>query len=100
MSTTMLIPLDGSQLAERALTVTIRLARAGQDRLLLVHVASPQGWAGRPAVDTDLVAAVDAAATPLRAAGFAVQTCIYKAISPPRVSSSPAPRRRRLPTWW
>lgn len=77
MSRTMLIPLDGSPLAERALTVATRLARAGQDRLLLVHVVSPQGWAGPSDFDTDLVAAVDAAAVPLRAAGLDVQACIY-----------------------
>jgi nucleotide-binding universal stress UspA family protein len=33
------VPLDGSELAERALPYAVRLARAGQGRLMLVRVA-------------------------------------------------------------
>jgi nucleotide-binding universal stress UspA family protein len=73
----MLIPLDGSPLAERAVAVATRLAQVGQDRLLLVHVASPQGWSEQPDLETDLVAALNDTAGPLRAAGFTVQTRIY-----------------------
>jgi nucleotide-binding universal stress UspA family protein len=77
MSTTMLIPLDGSPLAARAVAVATHLAQVGQDQLLLVHVASPQGWSEQPDLETDLAAALDDAAAPLRAAGLTVQTCIY-----------------------
>jgi nucleotide-binding universal stress UspA family protein len=40
-------------------------------------VVSPLGWAGQPDLDTELVAAVDMAAVPLRAAGLDVQACLY-----------------------
>jgi nucleotide-binding universal stress UspA family protein len=38
---TLVVPLDGSNLAERALPYAVRLARAGQGRLILVRVAVP-----------------------------------------------------------
>jgi nucleotide-binding universal stress UspA family protein len=77
MSTTMLIPLDGSPFAERAVPIATRLARAGQNRLILAHVASAHGWAAQSDLNTDLVAAVGVAAAPICANGLTVQACIY-----------------------
>ena len=44
-------------------------------------MVSPLGWAGQPDLDTELVAAVDTAAIPLRPAGLDVQTCLYNGYS-------------------
>jgi nucleotide-binding universal stress UspA family protein len=51
MFRSLVVPLDGSALAERALPYAARLAEAGRGRLILVRVALPPTWAPLDAVD-------------------------------------------------
>jgi nucleotide-binding universal stress UspA family protein len=68
---TLLVPLDGSPLAERALPFATRLAASGAGALVLAHVASP----ATDANSYDLSAVADR----LRAEGFQVLTRLLDA---------------------
>lgn len=58
-----LVPLDGSCLAEQALFAATSLAELGAAEFALVHVTEPMGWAGRiPGGDRIASAAVEAGA--------------------------------------
>lgn len=57
MVQTILVPLDGSALAERALTHATGLARADGARLVIFHVRSAYGARGEQRVDPEKVAA-------------------------------------------
>lgn len=71
MITTLLVPLDGSTLAERALPYATALARAVRGRILLLHVTSAHHLSEEP------LAALHQAAARLRAEGLAVEPRVY-----------------------
>jgi nucleotide-binding universal stress UspA family protein len=77
MPQTILIPLDGSVLAERAVSTAGRLARPGLDRLVLMHVTSPVGWGPSDVQEGDLVAALERLAEPLLGANQLVSVAVY-----------------------
>ena len=64
---TILVPLDGSGLAERVLPFAVRLARAGDGRLVLLRAARARARPGRPEQE------LDAVAEQLRAYGIAAE---------------------------
>src|SRR5215207_4350081 len=55
MVSTILIPLDGSELARHALPFATFLARATQARLVLLHAYRSQGQAPKPDSELDLI---------------------------------------------
>src|SRR5438045_2832919 len=77
-----LVPLDGSPLAERALPYAEALARSTLARLVLGQVARERGAAGRPATLSPAAATGDAerylgaTAAALRARGIAAETAV------------------------
>jgi nucleotide-binding universal stress UspA family protein len=73
MTTTLLIPLDGSLLAERALPFGARLARASGARIVLVRVLPGDAARGTLALG-EVRACLDQAAGVLRQQGFEVDT--------------------------
>lgn len=79
MPTTLLVPLDGSPLAERALPYAARLADATAGRLLLLHVSTMLD-ARRQQAELDALAAVEAAAESLRAEGVEVEVRIERVL--------------------
>jgi nucleotide-binding universal stress UspA family protein len=77
MSDPILVPLDGSTLAQRALPYAARLARGSARPLLLVRVLSPRPAWGEPLVqEPEASADLNANAEPLRAEGLAVRTVV------------------------
>jgi nucleotide-binding universal stress UspA family protein len=73
MLNTILIPFDGSVLAERAFPYATALARAGGARLILLHVRSGSGGAIRTVADLETVADT------LRDSGVTVEPELYAA---------------------
>ncbi len=83
MLTTLVVPLDGSVLGDRALSFAIRLVRATNGRLILVRAGLTQKVCGLDDTVLTLLAETRRAATELaavaerlRAAGIAVETCV------------------------
>lgn len=73
MTFTILVPLDGSPLAERALPFASSLASAVSGRLILAHVTPPAPTPGAPAYDSAAVVAA------LREEGVSVESRVYRA---------------------
>ena len=73
MLSTILVPFDGSALAERAFPCATALARAGGARLILLHATTAAGAAVRTVAD--LAAATDT----LRDCGVTVEHEVYDA---------------------
>ena len=59
MFSTILVPLDGSSLAARALPYAEFLARVGHGRLILIHAASSRALASDPNAEVDTILAQD-----------------------------------------
>lgn len=80
MSSTIVVPLDGSALAERALPVAERLARAAKGRLILLRAADPLLTLGTDVLDGEHHALAQASqyleriAAGLDATGLAIET--------------------------
>ena len=70
MVTTMLVPLDGSDLAEQAVPYATRLAKAADARVILAHARNPLIMTDAPAYE------LGAVAERARADGVAAETCI------------------------
>ena len=77
MALTVLTPLDGSALAERAVPLAGQVARGRGGRLVLVHVVSPRAEQGQPEVEGDIVGLLERVAADQRAAGLDVRVAIY-----------------------
>jgi nucleotide-binding universal stress UspA family protein len=77
MSRKILVPLDGSALAERALPYAENLAQAAADELVLLHVVSPLGWDLKPPLERDLLADLNVVVERVRAAGIAARPSMY-----------------------
>ncbi|MBI3964621.1 MAG: universal stress protein [Chloroflexi bacterium] len=83
MLSTIVVPLDGSGLAERALPYATRLTRQSQGRLLLVRAAWSRRVPGKDETQAEIAATeaaeadLEAAAAKLRADGLEVETHVY-----------------------
>ena len=83
MLKTILLPLDGSLLAERALVYTVVLAKRCQARVVLVQAVEAHTLPGMDPVEAQFVVTMGAeeylrtAATRLRAAGVETETHVY-----------------------
>ena len=77
MSSKILVPLDGSDLAERALPFASSIARARDGRLVLLHVVSPLGWDLKPPPEHDLLGELNAVAARVRAEGVEAEPAMY-----------------------
>ena len=73
MTLTILVPLDGSPLAERALPFALSLVSAVSGRLIIAHVEPPLPARGAPVCDPAVVAAS------LRDEGFSADSRVYRA---------------------
>ena len=67
MLRTIIVPLDGSVLAERAVSYASALARGFGARLVLLRVASPLDDQAGPAHDRDILSYLEGAAIRTRA---------------------------------
>jgi nucleotide-binding universal stress UspA family protein len=77
MNEPILVPLDGSELAERALPFAASLARASSRRMLLVRVLVPKPPRGEPLIqESQARAELDATAERLRAEGLVADTVL------------------------
>jgi nucleotide-binding universal stress UspA family protein len=76
--TTILVPLDSSPLAERALPYAVELARASKGWLLLVRVTAPTGLLV-PETERDVEVELGSVAAELRDSRIAVDTAICHA---------------------
>ena len=72
MSNTILVPLDGSELAEKALPFAAAIARAGHKQLLLLHAAPAYALTETPPSDDEVLVQIDAIVDRLRAQGVEV----------------------------
>jgi nucleotide-binding universal stress UspA family protein len=79
MMSTLLVPLDGSELAERALPYAAALAQARGARMILLRVASPLGWLGPPEEEHAREADLRALKQRLMAQGLAVEAQVKHA---------------------
>src|ERR671932_518780 len=70
MYETILVPLDGSRLAERALPYAVHLAKAGRGQVLLLRAVTEEAMAHRATSD------LDSRARRLRLQGIAVDTAV------------------------
>jgi nucleotide-binding universal stress UspA family protein len=83
MLTKILVPLDGSPLAERALPYASRVARATGGQITLLQVVSPLGWDTKPPPERDLLPTLNALAGRLRGEGLAVELSLYNGYHTP-----------------
>jgi nucleotide-binding universal stress UspA family protein len=74
MRMTIVVPLDGSALAELALPYALTLARAAQGRLILLHAAPESAVRRRPDVEVQIAADLDGLAELLNKDGIVVST--------------------------
>ena len=72
MTKTMLVPLDGSPLAARALPYAMALGRGG-GHLVLLRVTAPRGWEADPRAEDLLRGELEPAAQTAREAGHTVE---------------------------
>ncbi len=83
MSMTILVPLDGSPLAELALPFASVLARVAGGRLFLIHAASDMAMLRRGSTELDIAVHLDRLADRLRKSGIVTsQQVVYD--EPPR----------------
>lgn len=73
MFTTLLIPLDGSALAERALPFAVALASASRGKLILLRLTGPLGWSLDPDADQPATMELDTVAERLQRQGLQVE---------------------------
>lgn len=76
MLQTILVPLDGSALAERALPYASGLARAASGRLILMRVTSSVGLTQQTPPQAAALAEIEALAASLRAAGVPAEAYV------------------------
>ena len=97
MNKPVLVPLDGSDLAERALPYAATLARASDRPLLLLHVLTPTPPRGGELVHEDAARAqLNAVAERLRTDGLVVESVVSSTL---RGRVAAGHHRRRTAAW-
>ena len=96
MFATILVPLDGSDLAMRALPYAVRLARANRARLVLLHAASAKAVESNATAEVDTVLAQDDLADHLRERGVRATTWLVYGDAGPAIADAAVDLRADL----